>query len=74
MARELTTTAEVIDALGGNPVVAKMTGRNAKAVSAWRSFEAFPPDTFLVLNDALASKKMAAPTSLWRMVQVEWAS
>jgi ABC-type hemin transport system substrate-binding protein len=66
---ELTTTSEVIETLGGNPAVAELTGRNAKAVSAWRSFDAFPPDTFLVLTNALEQKGETAPVSLWRMVE-----
>lgn len=66
---ELTTTTEVIETLGGNPSVADLTGRTAKAVSNWRAFNAFPADTFLVLTAALEQKGETAPVSLWRMVE-----
>ena len=70
MPRKLATTTEVIDALGGNQVVARITRRNAKAVSMWRSFNTFPPDTFLAMNAALSAKGKCAPSALWRMIPI----
>jgi ABC-type hemin transport system substrate-binding protein len=66
---ELTTANDVIDKLGGNQAVAKLTNRKPNAVSNWRSFDAFPPDTFLVLTAALRERGESAPVSLWRMVE-----
>lgn len=68
--RELTTTAEVIDALGGVSPVAALTGRKYGAAFNWKGFSKFPADTFLVLQDALRARGCAAPASLWGMVGV----
>ena len=63
----LSHTGQVIDALGGTAKVAKITSRKPQAVSNWRSREAFPPETFLILTAALRDKGLSAPSSLWRM-------
>lgn len=65
----LTSPIEVIEALGGTDAVAKLTGRKYGAAFNWRSFETFPPDTFLVLTKALEDLGHTAPPSLWRMVE-----
>ena len=67
----LTTTAAVMDELGGTEAVARLTGRNYKAAFAWRAFTAFPANTFLVLNAALKERGHTAPLSLWRMASAE---
>lgn len=64
----LRTTKDVIEALGGTKQVALMTGREYPAAFNWRSFETFPPDTYLVLTAALAARGFSAPPSLWRMI------
>lgn len=64
----LTTTIDVIKALGGTEAVAKLTGRKYSAAFNWRKFETFPPDTFLVMTKALADAGHTAPPTLWRMV------
>lgn len=63
----LSTTIEVMDALGGTSAVAKLTARNYPAAFAWRRANRFPSNTFLVLTSALAKKGKTAPKSLWRM-------
>lgn len=68
MVRELTTTAEVIDALGGVSEVAKLTGRSYGAAFNWRGFVRFPADTFVVMQAALKAIGCSAPISLWGMV------
>lgn len=68
---QLTSTNAVIEALGGNRPVARLTARNPKAVSNWRQFQTFPSDTFLALTAALDRKGHHAPSSLWRQVQAE---
>ena len=65
----LHSTVAVIDALGGTDAVAKLTGRKYSAAFNWRSFETFPPDTFLVMTEALREKGFVAPPKLWRMVE-----
>lgn len=66
--RYLTTVADVVDALGGNAAVARMTGRTPNAVTNWRARLNFPPDTFVALTAALAEAGCVAPASLWRMM------
>ncbi len=66
--RELTTTAEVIEALDGVAAVAALTGRKYGAAFNWKGFAKFPADTFVVMQDALRGRGLTAPTSLWGMV------
>ena len=63
----LTTTGAVVDALGGNSAVVRLTGSSPTAVSNWRQFNSFPSKTYLVLNDALREIGKEAPASLWGM-------
>jgi len=63
----LQTTAEVIEAVGGPAKAAEITDRNYKAVWNWTKSEAFPPNTYLLLNAALREKGFTAPPRLWRM-------
>lgn len=65
----LLTTRDVIGSLGGIRAVADLTGRSYDAAEAWQRFETFPPDTYLVLLEALRSKGLEAPNSLWRMME-----
>lgn len=64
---ELSTTSEVMDALGGNVAVAELTGSSTKAVWNWRGFETFPSNTYVAMTDALVAKGKTAPASLWGM-------
>lgn len=66
--RDLRTTAEVMDALGGVGDVAALTGRTYAAAFNWKGFVKFPADTFVVMQDALRAAGCAAPPSLWGMV------
>jgi hypothetical protein len=69
MPHELTSTASVMDVLGGTSKVAELTGRTYPAAYNWRSFETFPSDTYVALQAALrAKRKYSAPDSLWGMV------
>jgi len=64
---ELSTTSEVMDALGGNLAVAELTGSKPKAVWNWRGFETFPSNTYVAMTEALLAKGKTAPASLWGM-------
>lgn len=64
---ELNSTSEVMDALGGNPGVAELTGSKPKAVWNWRNFEKFPSNTYAVMIVALQERGKTAPASLWGM-------
>lgn len=66
---ELARTVDVIEVLGGTDAVARLTGRKYSAAFNWRSFETFPPDTFVIMQRALRDAGHTAPDSLWRMVE-----
>lgn len=64
----LTTTAEVVQALGGTAKVARRMGRTMTVVSNWKGFATFPPNTYVALSAALFEAGHTAPPSLWGMV------
>lgn len=65
---QLSSTEEVIRALGGNGPVATLCNRDSKTISNWKLRRAtFPPSTYLTLQNALAAKGFSAPASLWKM-------
>lgn len=66
---ELSTTSQVLDALGGNGAVAEITGSTTKAVWNWRGFNTFPSNTYVAMTEALLAKGKTAPASLWGMKQ-----
>lgn len=66
---ELTSTAQVIEALGGIREVAKLTRRKYSAAHNWKHFDSFPANTFFVMQEALRERGLAAPASLWGMVE-----
>lgn len=66
---KLTTTRDVMEKLGDTAAVARMTGRKLSAASNWKNFDAFPPDTFLVMQTELRRLGIEAPASLWGMVE-----
>lgn len=72
--RTLSTTSEVIDALGGTAEVARLTGRKLNAASNWHQFQTFPPDTFLTMQEALSDIGIKAPAWLWRQAPKKKAS
>lgn len=68
MSYEMLETADaVMTALGENPGVAELTGAKPSAISMWRKAESFPPNTYVVMTEALRALGKAAPDSLWRM-------
>jgi hypothetical protein len=77
--RELTSTSEVFDELGGLTAVAELVGledtkpggRGYKAASNWKSSRAFPSRVYLVMTAALAERGFIASPSLWGMVAPE---
>jgi hypothetical protein len=67
MQNELTTTAAVMDALGGYKAVAALTGRKHGAAWNWKKFITFPADTYVAMQSELARIGYSAPPSLWGM-------
>ena len=63
----LSTTDEVIDALGGNVVVAAITETSSSAISNWRAAGKFPARTYLLLKAELKARNLVAPDYLWAM-------
>ncbi len=68
MTRELQTTSEVIEALGGPTAIGLITGRSTQAAWNWKQTGRLPADTYLVISKALELKDLAAPIALWGMV------
>lgn len=62
----LTTAAQVIDALGGTGVVAKVFGLSSTSVSNWKSRNRLPPTMRRAMADMLEQIGLTAPPSLWR--------
>lgn len=67
MISNLTTTSEVMDALGGNQTVCLLTGSKPSAVSNWRNQQTFPASTYVAMVSALREIGKDAPPSLWGM-------
>lgn len=66
---ELSTTDQVIKALGGYWAVSDMTGRRTyQAAFNWKCSGGFPADTYIVLQTALRERGHTAPARLWGMI------
>ena len=65
--KALPTTRAVIDALGGHKPLQALTGRGRTAIVNWKAREKFPADTYLILQEALRTRRLTAPPSLWGM-------
>jgi hypothetical protein len=65
--RELHTTSEIMDELGGIKAVAELTGRKYSAAFNWRASGSFPANTYVVLIDALKERDCVASPQLWGM-------
>jgi hypothetical protein len=63
---QLSTTSEVIEALGGTSAVAALFGCGVRAVGNWRCAGIFPLHTYHEMMPLLLAKGMSAPRSLWR--------
>ena len=67
MTHQLACADDVIDALGGTAETARITGRSQQAISNWRARGSLPPETYLVMQAALAEIGLEAPPAVWRM-------
>jgi len=63
----ITTATEIIDKLGGNMPVARLTRATAKTVSSWRGRNRFPANTYPALQAELVRLGYSAPAHLWRV-------
>ena len=70
MVEYLTDAEAVIDALGGNVEVAKMTSRkDSGVVWNWRKSGRLPADTFLIISEELERLGKKAPPSVWGIAE-----
>lgn len=58
---------DVVDALGGIPVVCEMMGTTRNAVYNWIANGVFPTDTYLLIQAELKARNLVAPDHLWPM-------
>lgn len=66
----LQTADAVIEALGGSKAVQGLTGAKSKqVVSNWKVAGAFPRKTYVAVTAALKARGLAAPSSLWGMLE-----
>jgi hypothetical protein len=67
--KNLTDPVKIVEVLGGPQKVAEMTeAKNTKAVWNWHGyFEAFPPNTYAIMIEALERCGYTAPPYLWKM-------
>lgn len=71
----LLTASDVIDALGGNVEVAKLTNRkDSGVVWNWRASGRLPANTYLAMSKALMAKGKKAPATLWGQIEPERAA
>jgi hypothetical protein len=65
--KRLTSTAQVIDAFGGNKRFAEIARTTPQAVNNWRKAKTFPASTYLIIRAALEIAGLSVPDSLWAM-------
>ena len=61
----LTSTIDVVNALGGSRAAARLTGVGQSAACNWRNRDHFPPNTYLAMTQVLAAKGLVASAWLW---------
>jgi len=66
MYNQISTTADVISALGGTKSACQILGVKQQAVSVWRVTGQLPPHTFPTISQELLKRGLAADLSLWR--------
>lgn len=65
--KELHTTSEVMEVLGGTREIAKLTGAKYRAAFNWWSQSTFPSNTYVAMIAALEGHKCTASPKLWGM-------
>jgi hypothetical protein len=64
MARVLRNTEAVYEELGAAEI-RRITGASYSCVCNWRTDQAFPTKTYVVIMQALKRRRLTAPLSLW---------
>jgi hypothetical protein len=66
--KTLTNVADIAEVLGGPKGIARMTFANPHAVNNWLgAFKAFPPNTYVIMTEALKELGYNALPRLWKM-------
>ena len=68
--KHLRTASEIVVAIGGNSVLAKLTGRKTQHITNWKAQGTLPPATYLVVTDELRRLGYDAPPELWRIISL----
>lgn len=66
--RQLKSTVEVINALGGLQGMRELIGAVPQQVHLWKVRGFFPSRYYMVMSRALTEKGFEAPPELWRQV------
>jgi hypothetical protein len=66
MSNQITTTSDVIRALGGTKAACEILGVKQQAISVWRVTGVLPPHTFPIISQELLKRGLSADLSLWR--------
>lgn len=67
--RELRNAGEIIDVLGGNQALMKLTRRKRSSnITNWRAAGYFPADTYLVVTREMQRLGYWARPSLWGII------
>jgi hypothetical protein len=70
MWRTVTTARDVVDVLGGNAIVAKMTGGSIKSVYHWKgTAKKFPARHYDAMQRELKKRRVIAPPRLWNQAE-----
>jgi hypothetical protein len=70
---KLDTATEVIDALGGTQAVADAFRLSYRVVWNWR-VRGLPSDTYAVMQNALAKRRLAASDALWQQRDADFSA
>jgi hypothetical protein len=70
--KELTSVAEVIDALGGKNAVAEAFGFTPNAVAHWARHGAFPAHTYLAIGAELRRLGFACSVHKWSFSRADF--
>lgn len=66
MHRNLSSTNDIISALGGTRSVCDLLGVKSGAVSVWRTQNLLPPHTYPTIQTELMKRGLTADLSVWR--------
>jgi hypothetical protein len=63
--KKLKDCTRIIEVLGGTAEVSRLTRRQMAQVARWKRWNSFPPQTYLIMTQALAARGYVALPGLW---------